>query len=184
MCRYHVPRGSSLALPEVRCVSQFPLASKTATYGGEGSNLFYTLRLDDLADLHGRVFGRILSCESAKASPSYPRYYVATPMEIHHDCAWWIPHSSWKAGKWHYRNCPHIGFIHPRAFAISAAHSFNADDEASFFISLGINGLPCKSERPRRTRCGLGVGTTTGEIGGPGRRGYRDHVCKDAVVCQ
>ncbi|KAH9959920.1 hypothetical protein BGW80DRAFT_1564456 [Lactifluus volemus] len=76
---YHVPRGStrsSLALPEVRCVSQFPLASEKATYGGEGCNLLYTLRLDDLADLYGRFFGRILSYEGAKASP-YSRYYVA-----------------------------------------------------------------------------------------------------------
>ncbi|KAH9959926.1 hypothetical protein BGW80DRAFT_1256359 [Lactifluus volemus] len=40
------------------------------------ANLFYTLRLDDLVYLYGRVFGRKLSCEGAKASP-YSRYYVA-----------------------------------------------------------------------------------------------------------
>ncbi|KAH9957873.1 hypothetical protein BGW80DRAFT_1257098 [Lactifluus volemus] len=161
----HVPHGSmgpvlaaSLFWKFVACVAQFPLPSKKATYGGEGSNLFYTLRLDDLVDR--RVFGRILSREDAKASrirdimsPS-ARHTV----EIHHDRAWRMPRSFWKAGRWHYRYFPHIGLPTP-----------------------GIDGLLFESERPRRTRCGLGMGTMTGGIGRPGGRAFDDHVCKDAV---
>ncbi|KAH9959910.1 hypothetical protein BGW80DRAFT_1232514 [Lactifluus volemus] len=66
-------------------IVQFPIACKKANYVGEGSNLFYTLRLDDLVDLYRRVFGRILSRDDAKASP-YSRYYVAvsTPLTWKH----------------------------------------------------------------------------------------------------
>ncbi|KAH9970093.1 hypothetical protein BGW80DRAFT_1461534 [Lactifluus volemus] len=91
---YHVPRGmrgpvhgtgpSSLSPLEVRCA-----APSRVNYVGEGSNLLYTLRLDDLVDLYRRVFGRILSREDA------------TPMEGRHDRGWRLPRSSWKAERRH-----------------------------------------------------------------------------------
>ncbi|KAH9994391.1 hypothetical protein BJV77DRAFT_943656 [Russula vinacea] len=55
---------------------QFMLAFKKAIYVGEGENVFYTVRLDDLVDLYKRVFAHILSRADAKASP-YSRYYIA-----------------------------------------------------------------------------------------------------------
>jgi len=62
-------------------MTQLALAFKKAIYVGEGSNVFYAVRLDDLIDLYRRVFARILSREDAKASP-YARYYIAlsTPL--------------------------------------------------------------------------------------------------------
>ncbi|KAH8980018.1 NAD-binding protein [Lactarius akahatsu] len=62
-------------------MTQLALGFKKAIYVGEGSNIFYTVRLDDLVDLYGRVFARILDRVDAKASP-YARYYitVSTPL--------------------------------------------------------------------------------------------------------
>ncbi|KAF8261163.1 hypothetical protein EI94DRAFT_1608219 [Lactarius quietus] len=64
---------------------QVALGFKMAVYVGEGSNVFYTVLLEDLVDLYKRVFARILSREDAKASP-YARYYIAvsTPMTWKH----------------------------------------------------------------------------------------------------
>ncbi|KAI0249453.1 hypothetical protein BJV78DRAFT_1227496 [Lactifluus subvellereus] len=67
-----VPAGSVF----FKFMTQLALAFKKAIYIGEGSNVFYTLRLDDLVDLYRRVFARILSRADAKASP-YSRYYIA-----------------------------------------------------------------------------------------------------------
>jgi len=57
-------------------MAQLALAFKKTFYVGEGENVFYTVRLDDLADLYKRVFAHILSREGAKASP-YSKYYIA-----------------------------------------------------------------------------------------------------------
>jgi len=67
-----VPAGSVF----FKFMTQFALALKKAIYVGEGENVFYMVRLDDLVDLYRRVFARILSRADAKASP-YSRYYVA-----------------------------------------------------------------------------------------------------------
>lgn len=66
-------------------MTQLALAFKRAIYVGEGANIFYAVRLDDLVDLYRRVFGRILSRVDAKASP-YARYYIAvsTPLSWKH----------------------------------------------------------------------------------------------------
>ncbi|KAH9041085.1 NAD-binding protein [Lactarius pseudohatsudake] len=62
-------------------MTQLALGFKKAIYVGEGSNIFYTVRLDDTVDLYRRVFARILDRADAKASP-YARYYIAvsTPL--------------------------------------------------------------------------------------------------------
>ncbi|KAH9979193.1 hypothetical protein BJV74DRAFT_888117 [Russula compacta] len=55
--------------------TQLALEFKKAIYVGEGSNVFYMVRLDDLVKLYRLVFERILSGEDTKASP-YSRYYI------------------------------------------------------------------------------------------------------------
>ncbi|KAI9436010.1 NAD-binding protein [Lactarius indigo] len=62
-------------------MTQLALGFKKAIYVGEGSNIFYAVRLDDLVDLYRRVFARIIGRDDAKASP-YARYYIAvsTPL--------------------------------------------------------------------------------------------------------
>ncbi|KAI0271296.1 hypothetical protein BC834DRAFT_818687 [Gloeopeniophorella convolvens] len=60
----------------IKFMAQFVLAFKKGIYVGEGSNLFYTVRLDDIVDLYLRIFARVLSHADTKASP-YERYYIA-----------------------------------------------------------------------------------------------------------
>lgn len=79
-----------------RFITELALDYKKAVYIGEGTNVFYAVRihaskalrlahravllqvrLDDLIDLYRRVFARILSREFANKSP-YTRYYLGT----------------------------------------------------------------------------------------------------------
>jgi len=67
-----VPAGSFF----FKFMAQLALAFKKTFYVGEGENIFYTVRLDDLVDLYKRVFAHILGRTGATASP-YSRYYIA-----------------------------------------------------------------------------------------------------------
>lgn len=57
-------------------LAEIALGYKKAVYVGEGSNVFYMVRLDDLVSFYRLLFARILSGKDANASP-YSRYYIA-----------------------------------------------------------------------------------------------------------
>jgi len=81
MCPGAIVGPPSGPVPAVSTFFQFitklALDHKKAFYIGEGSNVFYTVYLEDLIDLYRRVFKLILSHELAKESP-YTRYYLGT----------------------------------------------------------------------------------------------------------
>jgi nucleoside-diphosphate-sugar epimerase len=60
-----------------RFITEVTLAFKKAIYVGEGSNVFYMVRLDDLVSFYRLLFARILSGEDANASP-YSRHVYRT----------------------------------------------------------------------------------------------------------
>ncbi|KAH9997990.1 hypothetical protein BJV77DRAFT_982663 [Russula vinacea] len=59
-----------------RFIVDITLSFKKVIYVGEGANVFYMVRLDDLVRFFRVLFAQILSGKDANASP-YSRYYIA-----------------------------------------------------------------------------------------------------------